>query len=50
MKNEIIFYKKNGEVDTIEMLNNKNLEHINGMMTRCVLNDGTVEVGFCRFV
>lgn len=46
MKNEIIFYKKNGEVDTIEMLNNKNLEHINGMMTRCVLNDGTVEVGF----
>lgn len=46
MNNKILFYKLNGELDRTELLNNHNLRHINGMMTRCTLRNGTVKVGF----
>ena len=46
MRNKILFYKLNGELDSTEQLNNHNLRHINGMMTRCTLINGTTEVGF----
>ena len=45
-KYKIIFYKLNGEISKIEELTNENLCHINGMMTRCTLKDGSEIVGF----
>lgn len=46
MEKEILFYKKNGELKDREILNNDNLQHINGMMTRCKMQNGTIEIGF----
>lgn len=46
MNNKIIFYKLNGEISKIEELTNENLCHINGMMARCTLKDGSEIVGF----
>lgn len=46
MENEILFYKKNGELKDREILDNDNLQHINGMMTRCKMQNGTIEIGF----
>lgn len=43
---KIIFYKLNGKVKSEELLNKENLEHINGMMTKCTMLDGSEEVGF----
>lgn len=42
----IIFYKLNGQVKSEEILTKENLEHINGMMTKCTMTNGTEEVGF----
>lgn len=42
----IIFYKLNGQVKSEEILTKENLEHINGMMTKCTMANGTEEVGF----
>ena len=46
MNNKIIFYKLNGEISDIEELTNENLSHINGMMTRCTLEDGSRVIGY----
>ena len=43
---KIIFYKQNGEISDIKELTNENLEHINGMMTRCTLKDESKIVGY----
>ena len=45
-KYKIIFYKQNGEISDIKELTNDNLERINGMMTRCTLEDESEMVGF----
>lgn len=42
----IIFYKLNGQMKAEEVLTKENLEHINGMMTRCTMANGTEEIGF----
>ena len=42
----IIFYKLNGQMKAEEVLTKENLEHINGMMTRCTMSNGTEEIGF----
>lgn len=42
----IIFYKLNGQVKSEEVLTKENLEHINGMMTKCTMTNGAEEVGF----
>lgn len=47
MKNEILFYEQNGKLNKKEILDNDNLQHANGMMTKCTLKDGTIEEGFC---
>ncbi len=43
---KIIFYKLNGQVKSEEELTKENLYHINGMMTKCTMSNGTEEVGF----
>lgn len=45
MKN-IIFYKLNGQVKSEKVLTKENLKNINGMMIRCIMANGTEEVGF----
>lgn len=41
----IKYYKLNGQVKMEELLTKENLEHINGMMTKCTMVNGTEEVG-----
>lgn len=43
---KITFYKLDGQVKSEELLTKENLEHISGMMTKCIMRDGTEEVGF----
>lgn len=43
---KITFYKLNGQVKSEEIFTKENLEHINGMMTKCTMANGTEEVGF----
>lgn len=43
---KIIYFKQNGEIEKQEDLVEDNLSHINGMLTRCTLIDGTIEVGY----
>lgn len=43
---KIVFYKLNGQVKSEEELTKENLEHINGMMTKCTMVNGIEEVGF----
>lgn len=42
----IRFYKLNGQVKSEEVLTKENLEHINGMMTKCTMSNGAEKVGF----
>ena len=43
---KIIYYKKSGEVEKTEAFNEENLGRINGMMTKCILKNGDIEIGF----
>lgn len=43
---KIIFYKKDGQVKSEEILTKENLKHIHGMMTKCTMENGKEEVGF----
>ena len=43
---KITFYKLNGQVKSEEILTKENLEHINGMMTKCTMANGTEEHGY----
>ena len=44
--NKIKFYKNNGILDHEEVLNEKSLANTNGMLIKCYMNDGCVEVGY----
>ena len=46
MDNRIIFYRPNGRIEEAVPLNVDNLRHINGMMTKCILKNGTIATGF----
>ena len=46
MKNKIVYYKKNGELDSEEELNEDNLANTNGLMIKCHLKDGSEKVGY----
>lgn len=46
MDNKITFYKLNGEISNEELLNEKSLGHINGMMIKCYMKNGLEEIGF----
>lgn len=41
---KIRFYQNNGRLDHEEILNEENLTHINGMITKCYLNDDESEI------
>lgn len=46
MNNKIIFYELNGKINSEELLNEESLRHINGMMVKCYMKNGTEEIGF----
>jgi len=46
MKNKIIYYKQNGDIDHEELLNEESLAHTNGMMLKCYMKNGIKEIGF----
>lgn len=46
MKNKIIYYKLNGEIDHEELLSEESLGHTNGMMLKCYMKNGIEEIGF----
>lgn len=43
---KINYYKKDGELDSTIELNNENLKGINGMLVKCYLKNGEIEVGY----
>ncbi len=46
MEKSIVMYNKNGTVHSTMELNNENLKHTIGKMTRCILRNGSVKIGF----
>ena len=46
---KIIFYDLKGNIKKEEVLTKENLVHINGMMTKCYMIDGKVQVGYADF-
>ena len=46
MKNKIIFYKNNGDLEREEELTEDNLANTNGLMIKCHLKDGSEKVGY----
>lgn len=44
--NTIQYFKSNGELVNMEELTNTNLGNINGMLLKCLMKNGNVEIGY----